>query len=327
MSVRNVLYDRGWLKVRHLHRPVISVGNLTLGGTGKTPMVICLARKLMARGLKVCVLSRGYGGTLSATGGMVSDGVRLLASPSEAGDEPYLMASTVPGLMVVVGADRHAAGLMALERLQPDLFILDDGFQHRRLARDLDIVLLDAERPYGNGRVFPAGLLREPLSSLSRAQLVIASRWREGIPLPQLPLPVCAASHLPGPVTPLGGGPASLLKEYQGAKVAAFAGIAHPAAFFSMLGKEGIELQGTLTFPDHVPYGSTEITALRRLEEETGAEVLLTTAKDAVKLAAQTHGLRNVGIVSLEMQLHHPEVLEQLLEPIVIAAAQGGTPA
>ena len=149
LSLRAWAYRRGILPSHVLGRPVISVGNLTVGGTGKTPAVAMLAKYFISRGKRVAVLSRGYGGTLRETA-VVSDGERLFHSPAEAGDEPYLLASTVHGLMVVVGVNRWQGGRLALERLAPDLFILDDGFQHLRLKRDLDILLLDSSRPFGN---------------------------------------------------------------------------------------------------------------------------------------------------------------------------------
>lgn len=315
--LRNFCYDRGLLSAQRLNRPVISVGNLTMGGTGKTPMVILLARLLISRGLKVCVLSRGYGGTMGKTGGIIADGSDLLATPSEAGDEPYLMACSVPGLMVAVGADRHAAGLLAQERLAPDIFVLDDGFQHRRLARDLDIVLLDAERPFANGFLLPAGGLREPVSSLKRAHLAIVTRCRSGSDLPPISLPTCRAFHLPGMVTSLTGGPAAPLSSLAGERVAAFAGIASPKGFFDMLRQADIELVDTLALPDHASYGPVDVEAVAELGRRTGATILLTTAKDGVKLVPWADRLGDVRILSLEMGLGEPELLESILSPLL----------
>ncbi len=167
LRLRALLYRSGILKTHRLPRPVISIGNITVGGTGKTPVTAYIARFLLAQGYRVAVLSRGYGGSLEGQTCVVSDGATIMLSARECGDEPYLLASTVPGLMVVIGTDRYAAGQLAMQQLSPDIFLLDDGFQHLRLHRDLNILLLDFSRPFGNGLTLPAGILREPLSAVT----------------------------------------------------------------------------------------------------------------------------------------------------------------
>lgn len=158
--LRAELYRSGIVKTHRLPRPVVSIGNITVGGTGKTPVTAYIARFLMAQGYRVAVLSRGYGGSLEGQTCVVSDGATIMLSARECGDEPYLLASTVPGLMVVIGTDRYTAGQVAMQQLSPDIFLLDDGFQHLRLHRDLNILLLDYSRPFGNGWTLPAGILR-----------------------------------------------------------------------------------------------------------------------------------------------------------------------
>lgn len=160
---RRTFYDRGWVRPKHLPCPVLSIGNLVAGGTGKTPLTAFLAQHLRAAGCRVAILSRGYGGRASGIN-VVSDGQRIFLKPPQAGDEACLLAQKLPGIPVVTGADRFQAGLQAWERFHPDLFLLDDGFQHFQLYRDLDVVLLDAARPFGNGRLLPRGPLREPIS-------------------------------------------------------------------------------------------------------------------------------------------------------------------
>jgi tetraacyldisaccharide 4'-kinase len=145
------LYRIGILETRKLPRLVISIGNIAVGGTGKTPVTAHLARLIMAQGLKVAVLSRGYGGTLEGQTAIVSDGREITLSADQCGDEPFLLAKSVPGLAVVIGSDRYAAGQLALKGFDTDIFLLDDGFQHLRLHRDLNILLLDCSRPFGNG--------------------------------------------------------------------------------------------------------------------------------------------------------------------------------
>ena len=170
VAARNAAFDRGLLRARRLPRPVISVGNLAVGGAGKTPFAMLLARGLRARGLRAAVLSRGYGA--SAEGPffprLVSNGAGAILSPREAGDEAHLLARGLPGTVVAIDPDRLRAGEMAARRFPVDVFILDDGFQHRRLRRDLDILLLDGTNPFGNGRLLPAGRLREPPSAARR---------------------------------------------------------------------------------------------------------------------------------------------------------------
>ncbi len=175
MRLRARLYRSGLLKSRRLPCFVISVGNITVGGTGKTPMTIYVVEKLKEMGLAPAVVSRGYRGGMEKEGGVVSDGENILAGPSMAGDEPWLLAKTLK-VPVVVGSDRYKAGMTAVERFAPDVIVLDDAFQHLKLERDLDIVLLDGRRPFGNGSLLPAGPLREPAEALGRGDLFVLTR-------------------------------------------------------------------------------------------------------------------------------------------------------
>src|SRR5829696_5569929 len=171
------MYRRGTFHTTKLDRPVISVGNITTGGTGKTPLVEWVARTLAAQGKKVCILTRGYGRKDPHLQVIVSDGYGVLASPSEAGDEPYLLATKLAGQAAVIsGADRIAAGQEAINDFGTEVFVLDDGFQHLRLARDLNIVCIDATNPWGGGRLLPHGRLRESLDGLARADCVVLTR-------------------------------------------------------------------------------------------------------------------------------------------------------
>ncbi len=173
IRIRQMLYRRGLFKTRQLPCKVISVGNVTLGGTGKTPLVIALARELRKRGITVGILSRGYKGMKEKIGGVVSDGKRILLTPAEAGDEPFMLARQLSDIPVFVGKKRYAMGTYAHKRFGMDCLILDDGFQHLGIKRDADIVLIDARRRFGNGRLFPRGPLREPLRCLRRASLLV----------------------------------------------------------------------------------------------------------------------------------------------------------
>lgn len=284
--VRAGLYRTGMLKIRSLPRPVISVGNVTVGGTGKTPVTAHIARLLLGRGLKVAVLSRGYGGTREGETAIVSDGRNITLSAEECGDEPFLLASTVPGLMVIMGSDRHAAGMLAMERLQPEVFIMDDGFQHLRLHRDLNILLLDCTRPLGNGWTLPAGLLREPWSASGRADLVIHTRCPAGTaPGGALPeKPSCRAHHALVDAIPLAGGAPVQLASLKGLNVVAFAGVADPQGFFDELRLHGMNLVAVIPFPDHVDYHEGRVTRIRDTFRGHGADWAITTEKDGVKL-------------------------------------------
>ncbi len=320
MRLRAFTYAVRLLPVRRLGKPVISVGNIMAGGTGKTPTVAWLARYYMARGKRVAVLSRGYGGTLAGAVRIVSDGQTIQATPEEAGDEPLLLARSLPGLQVIIGADRYQAGLLAQERLTPDIFILDDGFQHMRLHRDLNVLLLDCARPFGNGRTFPAGLLREPMSVIKRADLVLFTRCAGaeiGPPLPEFFKPTCRATHCLTGFAPLEGGAVRPFSELKGARGMAFAGIADPGNFFNSLEGEGVTLVATLAFSDHICYGEEEIAALCRLKTASCATFLITTEKDAVKLFPHLSRLGTIYVAPLELRLLERPVVERLLDTLL----------
>jgi tetraacyldisaccharide 4'-kinase len=318
VRVREALYRTGVLRSRALPKPVISVGNISVGGTGKTPMVILLARLLLDRGKRVAVLSRGYGGDGAGEVRIVSDGTSILLSPEEAGDEPFLIARSVPGLVVVTGADRYRAGLEACERFQPDVLLLDDGFQHLRLRRDLNIILLDCRKPFGNGRTLPAGLLREPLSAARRADLVVYTRCEGGETLPSFPgIPALRSSHCLRGCVALGGGAVTPFTTLHGRRGVAFAGIADPDSFFVALKKEGLELTATVPFPDHCRYDRAGIDSLRQKLKETGGEYLITTEKDAVKLTPFSESLGEVYVAVLEMTPEEPWILEREVQKLL----------
>lgn len=321
LVLRAMCYRLGLLRSHRLPCPVISVGNITLGGTGKTPATALIASYLIGRGRRVAVLSRGYGGSAEGELRIVSDGKVVLLGPEEAGDEPYLLARKVPGLMVVIGADRYQAGLLALKELKPDVFILDDGFQHLRLKRDLNLLLLDCTRPYGNGRVLPAGFLREPKSALKRADLFLFTRCGEGsAPVSPVPgTPACRSSHRLGGFRPMQGGELRPFSGLKGMRAMAFAGIADPGSFFDTLEKEGVTLVTTLAFSDHICYGVDEIAAICRLKDASRSTCLLTTEKDAVKLAPFIDKLGTVHVAQLTLDLEDQSELERLLVKAVLS--------
>ena len=289
-------YKRGWFSVSKLSAPVISVGNLTTGGTGKTPLVewVC---KVVARetGKRVCVLTRGYGRANPQSQVAVSDGNKLLASEREAGDEPYLLAQNLNGIAAVVSnPDRLAAGQWAIKNLGSEVFMLDDGFQHLRLARDLDIVTIDATNPWGGGTLLPYGRLREPRASLSRADCIVVTRTEqvqdrvsltESVQRLAGAVPVFTSRMMTSGIRIINGenvNNESLLTQ----PIAAFCGVGNPESFFNKLRQEGYTTVFTRAFADHHDYSQADLNQLIKEAKDHGASGLITTAKDALKLAA-----------------------------------------
>lgn len=318
LQLRVLAYAWGLFQSYRLSKPVISVGNITVGGTGKTPMVALLASYCISRGKRVAVLSRGYGGSLHGEIRLVSDGRKIFLTPGEAGDEPFMLATRIPGLMVVIGPDRYKAGLFAQEQLDPDIFILDDGFQHLRLNRDLNILLLNRAKPFGNGCVLPAGLLREYRSAAKRADLVIYTRCGNEEPYNHFPgIPFCRATHKIAEAIPLGSNSLAPLSRLESLRGMAFAGIAEPASFFTMLEEAGLKISEKMAFPDHCRYGEKEISEIVLQKKSVGADYLITTEKDAVKLSPYLNELGDVYAAVLEMEIQDMKELADAVEKLL----------
>ena len=310
VSLRNYLYDRQILKSVKLARPVISIGNITVGGTGKTPCVIAVAQMLILSGRRPAVLSRGYGGKNPQPVNVVSDGRAVLLDAKEAGDEPLLIARMLPGVPVLTGARRSLTGRAAIERFGAEVLVCDDAFQHRQIRRDINIVLLDAQRPFGNGHLLPRGGLRESVSALRRADCIILTRDEHTQPLhPEIAriagadIPVFRAVHrLQEIVTPSDNrhlAPDALA----GKKVCAFCGIARPESFRSILEETEADILSFIDFPDHHPYTRSDLDALKDTFEPLAADFWLTTEKDAVRLAAYPDFFRLIAVVRVEMRI------------------------
>ena len=321
VAARNGLYRRGRLAVHRVDAPVVSVGNLTVGGSGKTPFVAYLAARLRERGRRVAVVSRGYGGSGSATTQTVSDGSGPLLGPEVAGDEPVLLASMLPSVAVVIGRDRVAAALHARRRLGADLILLDDGFQHRRLHRDLDLLLIDAGTGLGNGRMLPFGPLREPAVEVARADALIltgtaaelpaaAARARESAGLPGgAARPIFRCERRVEGFRRAEGeedlSPAAL----KGLRLFPFSGIARPESFEADLRDLGVSLAGGLRFPDHQPFGPAQVREIESVARRAGAELLVTTDKDRVRLGGARLAL---PLITLRIRMV-PQDEEELL--------------
>jgi len=295
VGLRNRLYDRGSLTVYQLPAPVVSVGNLTVGGSGKTPLVASLARDLMARGGRVAVLSRGYRRRGSDAFLLVSDGREVFATADEAGDEPLELARKVSGLIVAVGPDRFRTGMEVIRRLGiPELFLLDDGFQHRGLFRNIDMVCLDAAEPAASLRLLPAGRLREPLRSLRRATALIWTRWKRGLPAERLSAEVLrrlgpetsvfrALSEIEG-YTLLDTGERLAGDAFRGRPVGVLAAVARPERLREDVEAAGATVAWFCARRDHHRWDRAEVERLVMKARAAGADAVLTTGKDAVKL-------------------------------------------
>src|SRR5580692_710945 len=282
VRARNTLYDKGIARANKMHGPGVSVGNLSVGRSGKTPFILVLGELLKARGVKFDVLSRGYG---RKTRGMAH--VNPGGLSRDFGDEPLLLARRL-GVTVIVGEDRYEAGVFAENKFGPQLHLLDDGFQHRALARDFDIVLVTPED--ARDRLLPAGRLREPLTSLARADAVVLSsgaspesfplhgklvwRVRRGIVLTEVP---------PRPVV--------------------FCGIARPQNFLLQLRTAGIEPVAQALFRDHHAYAEQDIRDLLKLRQQSEAEGFVTTEKDAINLGTYLDELQPLAVIPVKMEL------------------------
>ncbi len=291
IHIRIVLYQKGLFKTRQLPCKVISVGNITLGGTGKTPLVAALAKELFRRGWKVGILSRGYKGMKERTGGVVSDSERIYQTPAEAGDEPFMLAQMLSGVPVLVGKKRYEMGVHAYTRFGMDVLILDDGFQHLGVKRDVDIVLIDAQSAFGNGRLFPRGPLREPLDGLRRASIIVLTKADASTQLGEIEaVHRCYAPSIPlyhsryKPVFLLEAASRKRFSPHvvQGKKVFAFSGIADPGYFVDLLKGLGADVIKEVHFPDHYNYELKDLMMIR--EHRETADLFVTTEKDFVKL-------------------------------------------
>lgn len=294
--LRALLYDWGWFAQRKLPVPVLSVGNLTLGGTGKTPVVILLTDLLLAQGKRVAILSRGYRRTSTDPYLLVSNGARLLVGPNEAGDEPFLMAQRCPKAIVAVGADRYELGYWVMDRFPIDCLVLDDGFQHLGLYREVNLLLVDATDADGLAALVPAGRLREPLQAAARATAIVVTRA-------DVPAQVTDVRHrlqaaigaMPDPIqvvfrpvsfVSLVTGASQPLSWPKGKTALLCSGVGHTGSFRSLVETTGIKILDEVAYVDHHAYTSQDVEQLRARAAELQAELVVTTEKDACKLAA-----------------------------------------
>ena len=328
VDLRHSFYNKGFFKSFPLGTRTISIGNITAGGTGKTPLVAYVADLLSENGERVCILTRGYGRENPKQRVLVSDLEKVLVNARTGGDEPVELARKLVGKAIIVAdADRIAAAEWAKKTFGITAFVLDDGFQHRRALRDLDIVCIDATDPFGGGSLLPAGRLREPLHNLERAHAIVITRTNLVDNVSGLAAQI--SGHTPNarifearseiiniveigrsvsqlPVTDDPRLYARIVKSF------AFCGLGNPSNFFKQLAVDGFDLAGKKPFPDHYYYKQEGIRKLENLAHSSGAEILLTTSKDAVKLSDIEFAMPCL-VVETETQLDDAEGFRKII--------------
>ena len=297
--IRNYCFTSRILKQKRLPCTVISVGNIVAGGTGKTPAVAAIAKQLQNQGFQVTILLRGYKRRSSENITVVSDGENLLCSREESGDEADMLARQLPKIPVVVGKQRYLTGKAALDHFKSDILILDDGFQHRQLTREVDILIIDATQPYGTGALLPIGTLREPITTIHRADIILLTRTDAvdtniadlKVELNQLApnTPILESVHQPTSLYWLNQSDAHSIMPIEnltGKRLLAVCGIGNPDAFVATLEKYNPEAVGLLAFPDHHVYTESDLQKIHEQKQQCEAEWIVTTQKDEQKFAS-----------------------------------------
>ncbi|MEK6692376.1 MAG: tetraacyldisaccharide 4'-kinase [Nitrospirota bacterium] len=321
---RAFLYERGMLRVERVGSRVISVGNITTGGTGKTPAVMSIAeaaKRFTVHGsrFKVAILTRGYRGKAKGIN-PVSDGSKILLGCRDAGDEPYLMAKKLSGIPVIKGNDRCLSAKFAEERFGSDLFILDDGFQHLKLHRDINILLVDATDPFGNGHILPRGILREPLESMRRADIVVLTKTdlskRNTEIMNKIKRYNTTAPIFVGNYRSLGlvdmKGNIIEVNRLKGKSLLIFSGLANHSSFRFILEREGAKVSGELIYPDHFDYSKKDIDEIVKKAGDMGTDMIVTTEKDIVKIPYSDLETQ-IWALSIEFIIEDGERWESLL--------------
>ncbi len=330
VRLRYAMYESGFLKSRRLDCPVISIGNLAVGGSGKTPMAVWLAKMLVGKGLRPVVISRGYKGRLENEAAVVSDGRDVFLDAKTCGDEPYMMAMG-KAFPVVVGKDRYKAGLMALETFAPDVVILDDGFQHLKLNRDLNLVLLDYRQPLGNGRMLPAGRLRETLCmAKDRIDAIVFTRcpmdaflgpgsrsFANDIIKILPPVPVFFCTHEPfvAQLFPAGSNNTDDFqsRHLKGKTAVLFSGLAQNASFAQSVQDLGVNIAAHLEFCDHYRYNEPDFKRIMARTKALNVDFILTTQKDWVKVNPAYFRDVTVAVIGIRLRFSDPWRLEKFV--------------
>lgn len=339
------LYKVGLLQTKKLSCCVISIGNITVGGTGKTPTAQKVARMVRDMGYRVVILNRGYRSHWDKELGVVSDGQKIYMTAYEAGDEAYLMAKTLPGIPVVIGKDREVTGQYAVDKLGAQVIIMDDGYQHWQLKRDLDIVLVDTLSCFGNGSVLPRGTLREPLEDLDRASMILLTKTDQSSLLSRTQLcdvinhynqhaPVIGSIHHPLNFVEIADWYKDIhvnvkdLSELKGQKVMVFSAIGNPSSFEQTLASCGLDILEAIRYPDHHDYGMLEMQYISERAKELKAVALITTGKDAVKIPTEfIYFNRDIPLFILNMDIMINDNNEVFTDMITKAVAKGASEA
>ncbi|MGB5991383.1 MAG: tetraacyldisaccharide 4'-kinase [Desulfobacterales bacterium] len=323
VKLRRIFYKKAVLKSKRLPCPIISIGNITVGGTGKTPMTIYVAQVVKQLGYKVAIISRGYKGKAEKGGGIVSDGKMLLMTPEIAGDEPYMIANRLKDVPVIVGKNRFKAGWLAIRKFDSDVIVLDDGFQHLKLQRDLDLVLLDYRKPFGNGHLLPRGVMREPASALLCANAIILTRSdtvndneTSSSPKKLRPYerkkPVYRTFHHPFVYKIINGEKKIFEKNMQaalrqnsdcikGRTVFAFSGLADNHNFRQTVKSLKCNVSGYMEFPDHHSYSDRDLKDISAAAKRSMSECLITTEKDYVRIAHKIDWPGDLFVIGIEI--------------------------
>ncbi|MBN1293841.1 MAG: tetraacyldisaccharide 4'-kinase [Candidatus Latescibacteria bacterium] len=326
VTLRNSLYDkRRIFKVMDVPCRVVSVGNLTIGGTGKTPVVIMTVNQLKSAGYTVAVVSRGYK-RKGREPLVVSDGDSIVSTPVEAGDEPYIIASET-GVPVVVGTDRYEAAELAFRRFKPEVIVLDDGFQHRHLYRNVDIITIDAGNPYGNELLLPRGVLRESPRGLSRAKAVVITRYDDSLRRDSIErrvryydrnVPIFWSNHVPKALRlPLSDTDRDI-ETIRGKKIAALSNIAQPSSFHQTLVSLGAEIVKVISMTDHHRYNERELEQIERDIINAGTDMVVMTAKDERNLP-DSYRFKTIKAFVLDIKallLEDNEKYFKIIEPV-----------
>ncbi|MFH1904097.1 MAG: tetraacyldisaccharide 4'-kinase [bacterium] len=328
--VQNILlfmYSMNLLKKRKLSSKVISIGGITLGGVGKTPVVELLVNMLIKKGKKVAVLSRGYRRVEDSDIKLVSNGKEILCNVEEAGDEPYLLAKNLKSTVVFAGKNRYETGKIAEEKLNIDTVVLDDGFQHWRLHRDINIVVINASNPFGNGYIFPRGNLREPYKCLKRADYFIITKTDmikdAGIIEKRLldinsSAQVITTIHKPVCLEHVAGEEHLDIECIKGEKVIALSSLGDPASFENILEHVGAKIVERLRYPDHYWYSKEDMYNIQARQKTLNAKFIITTQKDAVRLQrVETYYNTSLLVLRIEVEIiSGSDKLEKLINAI-----------
>jgi tetraacyldisaccharide 4'-kinase len=326
VKARSAGYQSRFLKAHKVAAPVISVGNITVGGTGKTPLVDWLALHLADSDRRVCILSRGYRRENAKQQIVVSDGEQILADVAQSGDEAMMLAQSLLGRSAVLcNADRVSAATWAIDHLKSDVLLLDDGFQHRALARDFDLVTVDATNPFGSGRLLPSGVLREPISSLSRADGIVLTRTSDGDAAEVIDrirqvtnAPIFQSQTTIAHIRWLAPNDGEHDIADANQPLAAFCGIGNPDAFFHQLRTADFGVRHQVSFRDHHKYSQADIDRLTEQAKTKGAQALITTAKDSVKLQSLRFELP-CYVAQIRVEIPDETKLLELIERVITA--------